>query len=447
LSNRNRSHLTRRSLRASLAEGMVAELVGACSNGAVLTAWALHLGLSAAVVAALATLPACAQLVQLPAAQLTTRAGSRRVAIWAVSISRQVLLPLCLLPLLGLPRAAEQRVLFCVAGVSAVLGVIGNNAWTAWMGDLVPARIRGRYFGRRAAVCTFGSTLASLAVGLALDAGRRGGATPAALAALSAVACAAGALTTWLLLRQHEPAAPPAAAPRAPSATPPLGTGARQVLAYQLAWSAAGGIAAGFYNVHALTHLKLGFLGLALYNAGIAASRMVAAPLWGRAIDRFGARPALVLCSAGLALPPILWTFISPDALWPLAIDAAVCGSLMAGQSLAAFALPLSMAPREERPFHLAAFCTGGGVATLVATVSGVLWLKALPPTWSLFGGARLAFHALFLASAAGRIGAALLGARIQEPGARPASALLSSLRLPRWMRARAEAQPGPAAG
>jgi hypothetical protein len=133
----------------------------------------------------------------------------------------------------------------------------------------------------------------------------------------------------------------------------------------------------------------------------------------------------------------VLWAFLGPEALWPLAFDAAFCGTLMAGQALAAFNLPLSLAPRDERPFHVAAFCTAGGVATLAASVGGTLWVQALPPSWSLFGSPRIAFHALFFASAAGRAGAAVLGARIAEPGARSWRSLLPPLR-----RLRLEARP-----
>ena len=419
-----------RSLRTSLTEGLVAEVVSACSSGAVLTAWALYLGLPEGLVAALAALPACAQLVQLPAAWLTSSRGARKVAIWSVSLSRQVLLPLAVLPLLGLPLGAQRGLLVGVAVAAAILGVVGNNAWTAWMAELVPARIRGRYFGRRAAACTLGSTLASVTVGLTLDVGRRNAATGVALAVLSLVACVAGAITTALLVRQHEPfRVRPPMLPTRQAVKTCLAEGPRRVLTYQLVWSAAGGLAAGFYNLHAITHLHLGFLGLALYNAGIAAARMVTAPLWGKAIDRLGARPALVVCSAGLAVPPLVWAFLTPDLLWPLFFDAAFCGAMMAGQALASFALPLTLAPRDERPFHLAAFCTAGGMATAAAALCGGVLLKWLPAHWMLFGSLRMACHALFFASAAGRLGAAYLGSRIDEPGAQPAAGLLAGLR------------------
>ena len=58
------------------------------------------------------------------------------------------MLPLALLPFLGASEATGQRILFVVAALSAALGVLGNNAWVSWMGELVPRRIRGRYDGQ-----------------------------------------------------------------------------------------------------------------------------------------------------------------------------------------------------------------------------------------------------------------------------------------------------------
>jgi hypothetical protein len=120
----------RRSLRACTAEGLVAEVISACAGGAILTAWALHLNASTLVTGMIVALSQLAQLFQFPAAWTTSWLGHRRASIWLVAASRQALLPLALLPFLPLTDAARQTVLLLVAGGSAVLGVLGNNAWS-----------------------------------------------------------------------------------------------------------------------------------------------------------------------------------------------------------------------------------------------------------------------------------------------------------------------------
>ena len=164
----------RRTLGISVAEGVVAELVGACASGGAITAWALYLGLTPVLVGVLGALPFAAQIVQIPSAWLTRSRGGRRTALWTIGVSRQLPLALALLPWLSFPEPVQRAVLLAVAAASSILSVAGNNAWTSWMGELVPDRLRGRYFGRRTAFCALGSTLGALGAGLALDHARPG---------------------------------------------------------------------------------------------------------------------------------------------------------------------------------------------------------------------------------------------------------------------------------
>ena len=52
-------------------EGALAEVVGACTSGGALTAWALYLELPPLLIGVLGALPFTAQLVQLPAGRVT----------------------------------------------------------------------------------------------------------------------------------------------------------------------------------------------------------------------------------------------------------------------------------------------------------------------------------------------------------------------------------------
>jgi MFS family permease len=409
----------RRSLRASTAEGFGAELVAACAGPTILAGWALHLGATPMEVGLLGALPQLAQLVQLPSAWVTALLGRRRVAIAAVGLSRQALLPLALSPLLGLTDGAARALLLAVAALSAVLGVLGNNAWTAWMGELVPEGLRGRYFGRRTALCTFGGTVAGLGVARALDALTTRHGAGVALALLAAAACALGLATTLLMLRQHDPRPAPTELPAPAAALRPLADPcARSLLRYQLAWNAAVGVGGGFFTFHLLHNLRAGFTVAALQAAGAASTRMLAAPAWGRAVDRFGARPVLAACSFAAAVQPAIWLTTSPTVLWPIALDAVVGGIAWSGRDLAAFALPLSIAPRRDRPFYLAVFATAGGAAFAAATALGGALATALPRAITTLGTGGHGLELLFALSAAGRLAAASLALKVREPGA-----------------------------
>jgi len=139
----------RASFHASYAEGAAAELFGACAGGAVLTAWALHLGASPFTIGLLGALPLAAQVLQLPGAWLTQSFGPKPVAITAIGASRLLWLPMVALPFTDVSAEMALRIFVGVVALAALFGVIGNNAWVVWMGDLVPSAIRGRFFSRR----------------------------------------------------------------------------------------------------------------------------------------------------------------------------------------------------------------------------------------------------------------------------------------------------------
>ena len=421
----------RRSLRASTAEGLFAEIVGACAGGAVLTGWAIHLHASTLLTGVVVALPQMAQLLQLPAAWSTARLGHRRAAVSLICASRLVTLPLAVLPLLHLSVDAGRALLLVVATVAAALGVLGNNAWVSWMGDLVPRRVRGRYFGRRTALCTLGGAAASGVAGLLLDWARPRGQTGAVLAALQVAAAVAGLVTTALLMRQHEPvphlrAAPP---PFVRSGLRPFrDPSVRGLLRYLLTWNLAVGLAGSFFSLHMLKNLHMGFTLVALHGTALAGARVLAAPLWGRAIDRLGARPVMITCSFGISFIPVIWLFVAPGFLWPLALDAIMAGTLWCGHSLATFALPLSVTPRLGRSYYVAAFAVTSGVAFSVATAAGGAVAGLLPSGVTVAGHAFFNLQVVFAASALLRFAAAFTSLRIHEPAAAGVSALFAEV-------------------
>jgi hypothetical protein len=408
----------------------------------VLTAWALHLGATPFVIGLLGAFPLAAQVFHVPSAFLTQLLGPRPVAIAAVGASRLVWLALVALPFVSLPARTELALFLAVVATSAVLGVLGNNAWVAWMGDLVPGPIRGRFFSRRTIYITAAGTLASLGAGVALDTVTPLGLKPAMLGGLAAAACLAGGFSIWLLWRQagprpgHEGQRPELRALGRALLDPRT----RPWLRYLLCWNAAVALSASFFSYHMLANLGLGFALVALHGVAVAVVRILTAPLWGRAVDRLGARPMLVLCSFGIAAVPALWLFVTPDFLWPLALEAAVAGALWAAHGIASMDLTLTSAPANRRPYYVAVFGATSGLGFGVASVLAGLLAAALPARFEVLGLPWTPIHVLFLASAAARALAALAALRIEEPDARPlgdamralASSALASLTLRR---------------
>jgi MFS family permease len=360
----------RASLAACTAEGLAAEVVGACFGNAVLTAWAVELGASPLLLGVLWGLPYFGQVFQVPALWLTSHLGRKRAAVVTHTLSRQITLPIAVLPFVDLSLDTKRAVVVGLFALSSLLAVLGHNAWLAWMGELVPARIRGAYFGRRTALCAIAATVASLFVASLLDTGRLHGWLGVALSAIIVARSLAGAATTVLLLRQHDPLTP-TPRPRASDFARPVSDRAfRKLLAYRGAWGVATGIGASLSAIYMLRALGLGFIGVAMYTAGVAVLRVVTTPLWGRMLDRAGGRRVLVACSFGAALSSLAWVFATQGSAWLIAVDALVSGLLLGGQELAVFTLPLAAAPSGRRPLYAATSVMVGGVAYGGASVA-----------------------------------------------------------------------------
>ena len=394
----------RASLRACTTEGLYAEVVGACLGNAVVAAWAVHLGVSSLLVGALWGLPHFGQVLQVPASWITCRFGRRRVAVVAHALARQVTLPIALLPFVSAPVSAKRTVLVVTIALASLLGVIGHNAWLAWVADLVPGRVRGLYFGRRSAMCAVVSTFTSLAIASALDVGRHGAMLGVVLAVLVVARSLAGLATTRLMLRQHEPPGG-SAPPRIRDLRLPFEVEAfRRLLVYRAGWGVATGLTASVSAFYMLRSLGLGFCGRAASAALVPARRGVTTPAWGRALDRLGARHVLAVCSFGTAASSLAWLGATTGHAWVLAIDAVATGLLAGGQELAVFTLPIAASPSAHRPLFAGVNVALGGVAFGLASVLG----GALE--------ARVALPTLLLVGTALRFGGGWLALRLDAP-------------------------------
>jgi MFS family permease len=325
------------------------------------------------------------------------------------------------LPFLPLGQDARRWVLAAVVALAGVLAVLGNNAWSVWMSELVPRRLRGRYFGRRTMFCLLGAAGASGAAGVLLDWATHRGWADHALGGLALVAGLAGALTTVMMRRQHDPvgAGEPASIGVRSLLRPLADRVVRPLLAYHALWNLAVGIAGSFFALFMLRNLRMGFALLALHGTVTSLSRMLAAPLWGRLIDRAGAGRVLVICSFAIAGVPLMWLLPTPSQLWPVAADALLAGALWSGHALASFTLPLEVMPREGRPTYLAVLSTTGGLSFSIGTVLGGVIAELLPDSVVLLGHPLADLQVLFLASALLRLASASLAPGIGRAGER----------------------------
>ena len=396
--------------------------------GAALTRFAKLLGLPVFWFGVLAAMPYAGALMQFPSSYVIARYGHRkRVLLTAGVVSRLTWVLIALIPW-ALPGAWWWPMLLVLRACSSLSGHAMSPAVMTWFGDLVPRRIRGRYFSRRNQLGRLVAVITTLVAGAVLDHYQGQGAevlrrTVSALLALGGVLGIVDFL--WLV-----PVPDVAHRPNRRQRLWPLFREPLRDRNFR-----------HFVGYTATVTLGLGFIGQFVWlylfdvlhlNHTAANVMLIAVPLvvgyfavraWGRLQDRLGCKPTLVM--AGLVVVPgaMWWIFVGPEHWW--LGYAGVLTSIVgwAGVELANFNILLGMgASRKGRRQGSAFLAVNGVVVSAAGVASGVLGgavARVLEGWEGSFLGQRLTYHGvLFLISGALRLAALAWLVGMKEPQA-----------------------------
>ncbi|MDD4051282.1 MAG: MFS transporter [candidate division Zixibacteria bacterium] len=408
----------RRWLALASVEGAFANVFVILTGGAFLTGLALFSGANDVTIGLLAAIPFLAQVAQLLSAYLVDITGHRKsITIWASIVARQIWW--ILVPLLLLVGRVRTDILLGTVAVSSIALMIANPAWMAWMADLVPQRIRGRYFGFRSTAVAVTTLLATIFGGIILDHFHTIDEVPVGFAIIIA---AAGTFALAAVILLNKIPDRPSEEIRVPFhwarlIAPFRDTGFRRLVSAFSFWNLAVGIAAAFYAVHMLTNLGMRFTQIAIYSSMTSIVAIGLNRPWGKLIDRFGSKPIIVLCALGLTIVPLIWWIPRPGSIGILWFEAVYSGALWTGFNLGVFNIPITASPREGRTMYLAAFSVVSGAAFFVASLAGgVLAENWSGLHWHLGRQIVVNYHLLFAVSALLRFVGAILFMRVHEP-------------------------------
>lgn len=411
-------------MRISVYEGALATIHATLIGGVFLTGLALRWGANTFQIGLLAAIPALFTASGLLSAFLVTRLGERKpLTLWSSVIGRSAFA--AYLPFLLLHRPMPIGWFLAVVAVFNLLLVAAGNAWTSWMGDLVPEKRRGRYFGIRNTLMSLTTMVFTFAAGKFLDAYK----TDYGFAYVCALAVLAGIMAMVLLQLQLEPRTlrPTSesgwAALRAVIHAPLSDLRFRKLIIFMTVWSLVAPLASPFYIVHLLKNLTAeSYTAVGTYIAISAASGITFQWLWGRALDRFGAKPIVFINLFLTGFLPLLWVFATPKFLMPVWLDGVGNGLFWSGATLGWFTMLLSFAQNKTyRDAYFALFSAVTGLGGFVAALLGGALAQALNGFRLDLGPFRFVnFHIMFLLAGIGRF--ATLSLLRQVPDERAAS-------------------------
>jgi MFS family permease len=358
---------------------------------------ALSLGATNAqmgIMSSLANLAAA--LALLPGARLDERFASRRQIIVATGfLHRLLLFAVALLPLLF--EGGAIYAFIALVALRSFFSQLGFPAWSAFSADLVPARIRGRYFGARniglgVAALLFTPLAGGLAEAIGIPRGYQAGFILAGLVGFAAVA---------IFARIPDPPRDRTVDAAQVEARQPVLELLRShprfaaFSAVAVLWNLSIMVAGPYFSVYIVRNLLATPTQIGLLASANSLFNIFGQRIWGRVNDRKGA--AWVMGLTGLLIPLIpAFYAIAPNPWWLIAVEC-FSGFAWSGYGLASFNLMLGLAPAEQR----ARFSAVYQIAVFSASFVGPLLGTLLVGIWDI--------RLLFWLSFAGRLLASLL--------------------------------------
>jgi MFS family permease len=443
---KSRTSQLRETFRISITEGAFSQVFTSLAGpGSVfVTRLAVMLNASPIGFSILSATGQLSQVIQPLGVAVTRRRSRRRPVVILMAAAGRAMTPLLGLTPLLLPAATALPVsLVLFALMTAVLSV-STNMWMGWIADMVPLRVRGRFFARRNQVLMVAGLLASFVFGAFVDlysedrgwiAGRVAEVLgvrpdPSGLPwALFTVFAAAGIIgLTGLLILRRQPENPKQLESerywtilRAPLADANF----RKLCLFGVWWMMAVGIGAPFWQPFMMQRLQMSVVSILVYGTLSTAGALLAVRPWGRFIDRYGNKPAMRIAMVLGAVNPVMWLFVTPDSLWIIYSEAFLSGVMWSCVGIVMANLVLAIAPAGRKQIYSGVFNAMSGLAVMVTMLaSGVL----MPGGMMLFGRLLYPEQVLFLATAVARLTAEIPISWVREPSSVAVGEILERL-------------------
>lgn len=370
-----------RGLRLLVTEAAYSGGTAALTTGVILTAFALHLGASTAMVGLLASTPFLTQLLQLPAIQLVERLRRRKLIAVTTSLIGRAMLAV----MAATAFFAGTGAMLVFLGAQAVLcgmGAIGSCAWNAWLRDLAPEDRLGQVFARRTLWLTGINLALGLAAALALELTAAGSSARDLLfAGMFAVGCITGLISARVVAAIPEPAMPAAGAAidlagllRQPLADANF----RRLLGFVASWQFAVNLATPFFTVFIVRQLHFDVSLVMALNVASQVANILALRMWGRLSDLYASKSVLAVCAPGyiLAIVGMVGASQLGDRhlviAWLMVLHM-VMGATIAGVTLTSTTIALKLSPKGAATAYVATNATVTALAAGLAPILGGL--------------------------------------------------------------------------
>jgi MFS family permease len=435
-------HSIKKDLTNSIYDGVFANMFATLTGGVFLTGFALSLGMNDLMIGLLGALPFLVTVFQLPTSYLIEKSGRRKkIAIVAAATARLIWIPILIvgvIPLVSRPTTALLAL--GLIFISYTFVTISYVSWLSWLSDLVPDRMRGRFFGTRNMLCGAAGMVVMVLFGILLDLfkGHGGKALSFGLGMTFTAAVCFGMVSLCFLRRISEPKTHLSDIPR--SFRKQLWrtlkeSNFRRFLTFAFAWSFSVYFASPFFTLYFLRELSFSYGFVATLGMISAFADLTGMRLWGRISDKVKNKAVIQLSSWVATFLPLAWVIVRPgDIVMPILLHL-IGGGFWAGINLCTNNLLLRISPQRNRSLYLSVYNITGGIGAATGPiVAGTILIAIGDLHIHLFSYQVLPLHCIFLTSTLLRMVSRLLFNSVREPEEVPAGQLVRILRSVRGL-------------
>jgi MFS family permease len=289
------------------------------------------------------------------------------------------------------PHAIRPHAYLILFTMYGFFGNVVSGLWIAWMGDLVPANVRGRHFAWRNRFFSITQLVCAITAGII---SRRYTTDNAPWTLFSIVFFAAAffrLISSYMLKCQYEPVN---------SSSNIQKISIKKILSHKQfkSYSVAAALMQGavaisgpFFYVWYIRDLKFDYFTLAAASAATTLGTIASLSFWGKMADTLGNRRVILWTGFLISTVPLPYIFSDLNwQIWVLNFYTGVCWS---GYNLSNFNHLLTIAGKEHPEHKISISVAMTGLSVFIFSLTGGFLSSRLPPIlgWQL--------HTLFLLS------------------------------------------------
>jgi MFS family permease len=401
----------------------------------------VYLGMNEFMIGILGAIPFMVTIFQLPTSYLLQKNGTRkRTAYLAAAAARLTWLVILLFALLPVPNVPIKCLcILSLIFLSHAFASVSYLAWLSWTSDLVPEKIRGRFFGTRNMLCGAAGIVAILVFGKLLDylkLGAHGLTLGFSITFVSAVAFGMSSLYYLNQIRDVPIDTSVDHVPFRKNLTLLLNDmNLRNFLGFTCMWNFAVRFASPFFTLYFLRDLNFGYGFVAVLAMTSSLADLLGMHLWGRISDRVRNRAIIRVASWVVVFLPLAWATVRPGSvIMPVFLHLAG-GGFWAGINLCMNNFLLGISPSQSRGLYISLYNIAGGVGASIGPIlAGLTVTSLIPEGFRFFSWNLIPLKVIFLTSTVLRCLSLQIFKYVREPEEVAAGRMVRTIRSVRGL-------------